>query len=66
MAGTETMEIAVQIADARPGISVVYMSGYAQPFITGEGTLDRDAVLITKPFTPTELLTRLREVLEHR
>jgi len=48
----------------RPGIRVVYMSGYAQPFITGDGTLEPDTVLITKPFTSAELLARTAEVLE--
>jgi CheY-like chemotaxis protein len=56
-------EVAEQICAMRPGLRVIFMSGYAQPFITGGGTLDRDAVLITKPFTQAELLTRLREVL---
>jgi hypothetical protein len=40
------------------------MSGYAQPFITGEGTLEPNTILITKPFTQAELLERLREALD--
>ncbi|MEV6347216.1 PAS domain S-box protein [Actinoplanes sp. NPDC051851] len=52
------------IRELRPGVPVVYMSGYAQPFITGQGRLDPNTILITKPFTPVELLERLRQALD--
>ena len=57
-------ELTEQIRRIRPRLPVVYMSGYAQPFITGEGTLDPNTILITKPFTQRELLERLREALD--
>jgi PAS domain S-box-containing protein len=57
-------ELAEHVREARPGLPVVYMSGYAQPFITGEGTLEPNTILITKPFTQPELLERLREALD--
>jgi PAS domain S-box-containing protein len=57
-------QLAEHVRDARPGLPVVYMSGYAQPFITGEGTLEPNTILITKPFTQAELLERLREALD--
>ncbi|MEU4626252.1 PAS domain S-box protein [Actinoplanes sp. NPDC023801] len=57
-------ELAEQVRNARPGLPIVYMSGYAQPFITGEGTLEPNTILITKPFTQAELLERLREALD--
>ncbi|PWK50294.1 PAS domain S-box protein [Actinoplanes xinjiangensis] len=57
-------ELAEHVRGARPGLPVVYMSGYAQPFITGEGTLEPNTILITKPFTQAELLERLREALD--
>ncbi|MEV4275426.1 PAS domain S-box protein [Actinoplanes xinjiangensis] len=57
-------ELAEHVREARPGLPVVYMSGYAQPFITGEGTLEPNTILITKPFTQAELLERLREALD--
>jgi PAS domain S-box-containing protein len=56
-------ELTAQIAGTRPGLRVVYMSGYAQPFLAGESVLDGDAVLITKPFNQAELLTCIAEVL---
>jgi PAS domain S-box-containing protein len=57
-------QLAEHVRDVRPGLPVVYMSGYAQPFITGEGTLEPNTILITKPFTQAELLERLREALD--
>ncbi|WP_433791759.1 PAS domain S-box protein [Actinoplanes sp. CA-252034] len=57
-------QLAEHVREARPGLPVVYMSGYAQPFITGEGTLEPNTILITKPFTQAELLERLREALD--
>jgi PAS domain S-box-containing protein len=57
-------QLAEQLRDLRPGVPVVYMSGYAQPFISGEGTLEPNTILITKPFTQAELLERLREALD--
>ncbi|BAL92212.1 putative multi-sensor signal transduction histidine kinase [Actinoplanes missouriensis 431] len=58
-------ELAERIRRLRPGVPVVYMSGYAQPFITGSSTLDASTILITKPFTQTDLLQRLREALDN-
>jgi signal transduction histidine kinase len=57
-------QLAERVRDIRPGVPVVYMSGYAQPFINGEGTLEPNTILITKPFTQAELLERLREALD--
>ncbi|GIF34813.1 hybrid sensor histidine kinase/response regulator [Actinoplanes utahensis] len=59
-------QLADRIRRIRPSLPIVYMSGYAQPFITGEGTLDPHTILITKPFTQHELLERLREALDRR
>ena len=57
-------QLAEHIRRIRPSLPIVYMSGYAQPFITGEGTLEPNTILITKPFTQHELLERLREALD--
>ena len=59
-------ELAERITAARPGTRVVFMSGYAQPFLAGDGTLPAGTVLIAKPFTQADLLARLREVLDQR
>jgi CheY-like chemotaxis protein len=50
-------EVAERLTAARPGVRVLFMSGYAQPVIelTGE--------IIDKPFTEAALLARLRALL---
>jgi signal transduction histidine kinase len=45
-----------------PGLPVLYISGY--PARGSGGRLDRNAVLLEKPFTPQALATKVREVLE--
>ncbi|GLY04830.1 PAS domain S-box protein [Actinoplanes sp. NBRC 101535] len=57
-------QLAEEIRRVRPELPVVFMSGYAQPFITGEGTLEPHTILITKPFSQPELLDRLRDALD--
>src|SRR5207253_9499538 len=47
----------------RPDIHVLYMTGYAEEAIQQEGSLEEGAQLIKKPFTPTQLMTRMSEVL---
>lgn len=48
----------------RPGLKVLYMSGYTDNVIAHHGVLDAGIDLIAKPFTSVDLATRLRKVLE--
>ncbi|MEU8821209.1 PAS domain S-box protein [Actinoplanes sp. NPDC048796] len=59
-------EVAVRFADVRPGVPVLYMSGYAEPVLTDNGTLPDGVVMVEKPFTSRELLHRVRDVLSRR
>jgi PAS domain S-box-containing protein len=52
-------EVAVHIRQHRPGIPVLYMSGYAGPVLTENGTLPDGVTIVEKPFTSTELLHRV-------
>jgi two-component system, cell cycle sensor histidine kinase and response regulator CckA len=56
---TNGMEVAKQLRDARPGLKVLYMTGYAAH--TGGHT---DAPLILKPFSRDQLLAKIRSVLD--
>ena len=53
-----------QLADAalaeRPGLQVIYMTGYTRNAIVHNGVLDRGVRLLTKPFTVLELERELR------
>jgi two-component system, cell cycle sensor histidine kinase and response regulator CckA len=57
-------EVADRIRRARPGIRVLYMSGYARPALADQGTLDPGVALVSKPFSEDELLTAVRELLD--
>lgn len=48
----------------RPGLRVLYMSGYTDDAIVRHGLLDGEVEFVNKPLSNAELLTRVREVLE--
>jgi PAS domain S-box-containing protein len=56
-------EVAARIQEIRPDLPVVYMSGYAQPVLTENGTLQSGVTIVEKPFTSRELLHRIHTVL---
>jgi two-component system, cell cycle sensor histidine kinase and response regulator CckA len=57
-------ELAGRMRELRPGLRVLYMSGYAQPVLASQGTLDPGVTLVEKPFSETTLLEHVREVLD--
>jgi two-component system, cell cycle sensor histidine kinase and response regulator CckA len=56
-------DLAERLAAQRPGLLVLYMSGYTDNAIVHQGRLERDTAFLQKPFTPDVLLRRVREVL---
>jgi PAS domain S-box-containing protein len=56
-------EVAIHVWQHRPDIPVLYMSGYAEPVLTDNGTLPDGVTIIEKPFTSHELLNRVRTFL---
>jgi PAS domain S-box-containing protein len=56
-------EVAEHVRQLRPGIPVLYMSGYAEPVLTENGTLPDGVTIVEKPFTGQELLHRIRTML---
>jgi CheY-like chemotaxis protein len=57
-------EVAERVRALRPGIRVVYMSGYAESVLAAQGTIDDGATLVEKPFSEAELITKLRDTLD--
>jgi two-component system, cell cycle sensor histidine kinase and response regulator CckA len=64
MPGMLGKDLAERLAHLRPGTRVLYMSGYAQPVLHSQGTLDPGVALLEKPFTANDLLTAVRERLD--
>jgi PAS domain S-box-containing protein len=54
-------ELADRMQKLRPGIKVMYMSGYAQNIALQQGVLTPDVILLTKPFMVDDLLRKVRE-----
>jgi len=48
----------------RPGIKILYMSGYTDAAIDNHGTLDPGTYLIAKPFSLADLRRKVRELLD--
>ncbi|MEO6325267.1 MAG: ATP-binding protein [Thermoanaerobaculia bacterium] len=47
----------------RPGLKVLYMSGYADKGIVREGVLEPGLAFLPKPFTPQKLAQKIREAV---
>jgi PAS domain S-box-containing protein len=63
MPGMGGVELAREIRSIRPDIKMLYMSGYA-PRAAGSEGLEESTSFLQKPFTPEELLRRVRRVLD--
>ena len=61
MPGMSGPQLAERLLEARPGLRVVFMSGYAKE---AEGAVARGDAFLKKPFTPRRLGSMLREVLD--
>ena len=64
MPGMNGCALADCLQSARPGISIVYMSGYTDNKITSEAMKRPGAVFLQKPFTTATLSAKLRESLQ--
>ena len=62
MPGMSGRELAKRLT-AQCGVKVLYMSGYNSDLTDHHGILDRDAVLLEKPFTLHSLLTKVYKAL---
>ncbi len=57
-------ELAEKIKVIHPETTILYMSGYTDDIISKHGVLDEDVHFLNKPFTPSILATKIREILE--
>jgi PAS domain S-box-containing protein len=63
MSGRELVD---RVRAMRPSMPVLYMSGYTEDAILRHGVRDSSMLLLGKPFTPADLIGKVREVLDKR
>jgi len=56
-------ELAEHVLQQRPGMKVLFMSGYTDDAVENRGVLRKGAGFIQKPFSPSQLADKVRETL---
>ncbi|SFJ73021.1 hybrid sensor histidine kinase/response regulator [Bradyrhizobium sp. Gha] len=64
MPGMNGRQLAERALADRPGLQVLFMTGYARDAIVHQGRLESGVILIQKPISPPELSSRLRSMLD--
>ncbi|OLB12251.1 MAG: hypothetical protein AUH07_08265 [Gemmatimonadetes bacterium 13_2_20CM_70_9] len=64
MPGMNGRELAERLVQRRPGLRVLYMSGYPGDAIVHRGALEPGTAFLQKPFMPEDLARKVREVLD--
>jgi CheY-like chemotaxis protein len=59
-------QLAGRLAALRPAMQVLYMSGYTDDAILQHGIIDSSVAYLQKPFTPTSLTRKVREILRSK
>lgn len=57
-------ELYERLSAGRPGLKVLYMSGYTETAVNRSSNLLQGAAFLQKPFTPGALAAKVREVLD--
>ncbi|MBI5548398.1 MAG: PocR ligand-binding domain-containing protein [Deltaproteobacteria bacterium] len=64
MPGLNGRQLHERLAQKRPGLKVLFMSGYANDVVVHRGVVDPEVWLLEKPFTLRALAVQLRKVLD--
>jgi DNA-binding response OmpR family regulator len=64
MPGMSGRELATRVLAHRPGLRVLFASGYAEDVIAHHGVLESGVAFIQKPFAADGLLRRVRALLD--
>jgi CheY-like chemotaxis protein len=62
--GINGRQLADEARRRRPGLKVLFTTGYARNAIVHDGRLDPGVELITKPFTQAALASKLRDIID--
>jgi len=63
MPGVNGLELAEQVRELRPGLPILFMSGFVDAHLQGPEGKPGSLNLLAKPFRPPELRRRVREIL---
>ena len=66
MPGWNGRELAKEAEELRPGIRVLFMTGYSRNAVVHQGRLDEGVDLLQKPVSQAQLATRVRTALERK
>jgi len=58
-------EVYDAIRSINPNMRILFCSGYARDVVAGQGEVEEGMNYLPKPFTPKELLMKIREVLDN-
>ncbi|MGD0300061.1 MAG: ATP-binding protein, partial [Bryobacteraceae bacterium] len=64
MPGMNGLQLAAQLAVVRPGLRVLYVSGYADSALLHRGVILENVALLPKPFSPQSLVSKVDELLQ--
>jgi PAS domain S-box-containing protein len=64
MPGLNGRELGRRAQALRPGLPVLYMTGYSRNAVVHHGRLDEGVDLIQKPISQAQLATRIRQILD--
>jgi PAS domain S-box-containing protein len=65
MPGMSGRDLADQLLQLRPGIKVLYVSGYNEDTVLQKGVIEGKMEFLQKPFSPSDLSRKVREILAH-
>ena len=57
------VELGNKVAAMRPGIKILFMSGYPEDFIAHRGVLKKEVHFIQKPFSMKDIADKIREIM---
>jgi CheY-like chemotaxis protein len=63
MPGMNGVELSVAVRELRPGIGMVYMSGYTADMIAHHGVLEQGVIFVQKPFDMVGLNEKVQEAI---